>query len=175
MDAIEQTPSVPHLTGEFYAWLWWTSDVQGGTFDLGTDIGRVDLWVDDRLAFRSPNDQKVTAVMTGEDPSNSLEARAAMIGGKVVQEIRVRVIRDEREFVATLKGPELNLASLKLPQVLSETVEEAVYDRMFAYEEFCYILSGLLRQFGEVRTNTQWATTVLPGIQQWLQTRDPAA
>jgi hypothetical protein len=68
-------------------------------------VGAIHLWVDDRLAFRRPEDTKVTAVMTGENPAASLEARAALAGGKVLQEIRVGLRRDDREFFFTLKGP----------------------------------------------------------------------
>jgi len=102
------TPVVPHLAPEFYTWLWYRSDQSGGSFDLdGGDnpVGRIELWVDDRLAFRVPGDKKVSAVLTGDNPAESLEAKAALYGGKVLHEVRLRIKRDERDFAVTLKGP----------------------------------------------------------------------
>lgn len=164
----EVTPIPAHMASEFYVWLWWCSEQRGGHFDLGGDVGPVVVWVDDRLAFRSPGDTKVTAVLTGENPSATLEARAALAGGKVLQDLRVGARRDEREFFATLKGPAVHVSALKLPQVLSENSEEQVYDRMFLYEEFGVILTGLLQQFADVRSSDAWGKETLPAIRQWL-------
>jgi hypothetical protein len=156
------------MAGEFYLWLWWASEQQGGRFNLEDPAGSVHVWVDDRLAFRLPDDTKVTAVMTGENPSTSLEARAALAGGKVIQELRLGVRRDDREFFATLKGPGVYIGGLKLPQVLSEAEDEAVYDRMFLYEEFVMVLKGLLGLFAERRAAGSWAAETMPAIRSWL-------
>src|SRR5688572_27418516 len=102
-------PVPSHLAGEFYAWLWYASEDQGGSFALPHPVGRVDVWVDERIAFRNPDEQKVAAVMTGENPAGTLEARAALAGGKVLQDLRIGVRRDDREFIVTLKGPAMSL------------------------------------------------------------------
>ena len=56
----DRLPVVPHITGEFYTWLWWASEQQRAVFDLPEPVGRVELWVDERLAFRNPEDTKVS-------------------------------------------------------------------------------------------------------------------
>jgi hypothetical protein len=168
MSETEATPIPAHICGEFYLWLWWASEHQASRFDLADPVGTVHVWVDERLAFRLPDDTKVTAIMTGENPANSLEARAALAGGKVIQEVRIGIRRDDREFFATLKGPSLHVGALKLPQVLSEADDEAVYDRMFLYEEFALILKGLLRRFSDVRTASSWSSEVVPAVRTWL-------
>lgn len=168
MSAEDQVPVLPHMAGEFYAWLWWKSEDNGGHFDLGDPIGRVDVWVDDRLAFRNPNDSKVAAVMTGEHPSTSLEAKAALAGGKVLQELRIAVKRDDREFSVTLKGPAIDLARVKLPQMVDGGGEEALYDRMFLYDELCGVLTGLLSSYARERTGPTWEDETLPAIRRWI-------
>ncbi len=167
----DATPVVPHQAGEFYAWLWWQSEERDGVFDLGGDIGRVDLWVDERLAFRNPAETKVSAVLTGDNPSTTLEARAALAGGKVLQEIRIGVRRDEREFFFTLKGPAIELKQAKLPSLMSEGEEAAIYDRMFLYEELSFVLAGLLGLFSEARTSSQWEEDVA-AIRAWVGGND---
>lgn len=167
-DAAEGLPILPHLASEFYVWLWWASEVRGSHFTLPDPVGAIDLWVDERLAFRSANDTKVTAVMTGEAPSTSLEARAALAGGKVLQELRVGIRRDDREFTVTLKGPAIHTTGLKLPQVVSEGLEEILYDRMFLYQELNLVLAALYREFAGERVSEVWEAETLPALKKWV-------
>ena len=164
-------PVVPHMAGELYLWIWWLSDIQGGQIDIGGDVGRVELFVDERLAFRAPQETKVSAVLTGERASDSVESRAAVWGGKVLQEVRLRIVRDDRQFLVTLKGPEVHLTGLKLPQALKDSQEEAIYDRMFLYEELCFVVGGLLRDFAQLRTSSAWEADVVPRIKAWVGER----
>lgn len=168
----QPTPIPAHLGAEFLTWLWWTSETTGGRFELPQPVGTIDVWVDDRLAFRQPSDTKITAVMTGENPAHALEARAALAGGKVLQDLRLGIRRDDREFFATLKGPGLDVGGLKLPQVLSDSQDEVVFDRMFLYEEFHMIISGLFRAFSDVRGTGAWRSEVVPAVRTWLVGRE---
>ena len=167
-DTQDGLPILPHLASEFYAWLWWSSEVQGAVFELADPLGQIELWVDERLAFRNPGDGKVTAVMTGEAPSTSLEARAALAGGKVLQDLRVGLRRDDREFTVTLKGPEMHLHGARLPQVVSEGEDEVLYDRMFLYDELTFVIAALYRQFATVRCESTWNDEVLPALRRWI-------
>lgn len=161
-------PVLPHVSGEFYVWLWWASEVQSAQFHLDDPVGIIDLWVDERLAFRIVGETKVTAVMTGEASSTSLEARAALAGGKILQEIRIFLRRDDREFSVTLKGPEMHTTGVKLPQVVSEGEGEVLYDRMFLYAELTLILGALFNQFAAKRVSDEWNDEVLPALRQWV-------
>ena len=67
-------PLLPHLTPEFLTWLWCASERDLGTFPLG-EGAEVHAWVDDRLSFRTADDDRPRAVLTGENPAASLEAR----------------------------------------------------------------------------------------------------
>lgn len=164
----EGTPLAAHTAAEFYVWLWWASEQREGSFDLGDPIGRVELWVDERLSFRNPAEAKVSAVMTGENPSASLESRAALAGGKVLQDVRIAIKRDDREFSVTLKGPTMDLQRVKLPQQVDGAGEEALYDRMFLYEELTVILGTLFREFSAIRTSSRWPDELLPALKAWV-------
>jgi hypothetical protein len=163
----EALPVPTHVASEFYAWLWWASEARESFFDLGGEDGSVEVWVDERLAFRNPNETKVTAVMTGDTPSTTLEARAALAGGKLLNEIRLGFRREDREWVATLKGPLMHLQGVKLPQVLDDKEDEVIYDRMFGYDELCFLLRTLFGEFAAVRTSPEWRGEVMPEIEQW--------
>ena len=168
MASEDQLPVAPHTASEFYTWLWYQSEKNESRFDLGGDIGKIELWVDDRLAFRLPDSPKPSAVLTGENPSTSMEARAALLGGKVVHDLRLAIRRDDREFGVTLKGATLDLQRAKIPQAIEGTSEEALHDRMFLYEELTAILGALFREFAKLRTSKAWGKTTLPAIRKWV-------
>jgi len=167
-EPVEGLPSLPHVAGEFYTWLWWLSEAQDGVVHLGEELGPVDLWVDERLAFRNPNESKVLAVMTGDNPSTTWEARAALAGGKVLHELRLGIRREDREFRFTLRGPAMYLARVALPDVLDEGDQELVMDRMYLYEELHRVIGELFRLFAAQRASEGWGTEVLPRIQRWV-------
>lgn len=172
MSTSEGLPIIGHLASEFYLWLWWASEARENLFDLGPDVGQVTLWVDDRLAFRNANDLRATAVLTGEAPASTLEAKAALRGGKVLHELRIGMRRDEREHFLTLSGPSMDVKQLKLP-AFGEGEEGLVYDRMFLYEEVCYVLAALFNEFAAVRVSEDWETTVVPQLATWCRGDGP--
>jgi len=170
----EPTPVLPHLAGEFLLWLWWISEKSGGRLDGGVRVGPFDAWVDSRLSFRAPGEGKAAAVLTGENPAAALEARAALLGGKVVQDVRIGIRHEEKEFFATIKAPGLDLGGVKLPQVVKGTGEEALYDRMALYEELHGILVALFEAFAVERSGAAWTERVVPAIETWILQRETA-
>ena len=164
----------PHVASEFYLWLWYTSDTTGGTLSLG-EAGEVQFWVDDRLAFRSAGEDKVSAVLTGESPGSTLEARAAVRGGKVLRDVRLAVRREGREYAVTLRGPAIEVTAAKLPGLLKGgDAAEILYERLFLYEDLHWIVAQLFRRFAEERTGEGWRAGTVPAIRDWLVARGAA-
>ena len=168
---VDPTPAYPHLTTEFFAWLWFASEREGGSLFLGDPdeggFGAVDFWVDERLSFRYPDDEKVRAVLTGENAAATLEARAALLGGKVVRDLRLALRREEREYTVTLRGAHLDLQGAKLPPHAVDGEDELLYERMFLYEDLWHVLGALYRAFAEERTSVEWGTETLPAMRAW--------
>lgn len=162
-------PTPPHLSSEFYVWLWWESERNNARFELGELMGQVEVWVDARLAFRRPGDSKVSAVLTGDDASTTLESRAALAGGKVVDEIRLRIRRDDREYSASLKGAAVAIQRAKLPPSGTDADESPLYDRMFHYEELEKVVAALFTVFAETRQSDDWESSTLPQMKAWSQ------
>ncbi|TVQ90932.1 MAG: hypothetical protein EA397_10565 [Deltaproteobacteria bacterium] len=169
MSTTEPTPTPTTLGSEFYLWLWWRSEEEAGRFDVGESGERIELFVDDRLAFRIPGETKVTAVLTGDNASESVEAKAALFGGKILQELRVRLRRDDRDFVVTLKGPEVHLTRVKLPQVLGDNEFEAILDRMSSYDELVWLVGELFTAFGRERASDAWTQDIEPRLRAWVE------
>lgn len=158
----------PHVAGEFYLWLWFRSDTGPGVLEV-PDASPVQYWVDDRISFRIPGEDKVSAVLTGDNPGTTLEARAALRGGKVLRDVRLALRREEREYSVTLRGPGLEIAAAKLPGLLKGGDDaEVLYERMFLYEELHWMIGSLFRQFAEERTSPAWREDVLPRLRAWV-------
>jgi hypothetical protein len=166
------TPSPPHVASEFYTWLWYMSDVNEQRIDLSGHLGEVEFFIDERIAFRNPSDTKVSAVITGENPAAALEAKAALLGGKVLHEIRLVVRRDDREFSVTLSGPEVLFKRLRLPQSVDGGGEEALYDRMFLHEEIETVIRGLWQLFVSDRTDGRRWSSLREEMASWAQASD---
>jgi len=161
------TDSLPHLSTEFFTWLWWASEHGGGRIDV--DGEEIILWVDDRLAFRLPSEDASRAVLTGADTARAAEAKAALAAGKVIKEVRLRLQWADREYGFTLKGTGLDVGGLVLPALPEDGDEQdRLMVRMEAIEALWAVLGALYRQFAEVRTQAAWTDEVVPAVQAWL-------
>jgi hypothetical protein len=164
----------PHISADFYLWLWFRSEMLGGKFTLEDGSG-VEVYLDDRLALRETGDDKPTTLLTGESPGTTPEARAAVNGGKVPKELRLLVRREDREYNVTLRGTRVGIAQAKLPtQVKTGEVAEILYDRMFVYEELHWLVACLLRLFAADRVSAEWRERIVPAIREWLSPLDGA-
>jgi hypothetical protein len=162
--------ALPHLTAEFFVWLWFASEREGGTMDVGQDVGLIDFWIDERLSFRSPDEDKPRAVLTGENTSTSAEARAALASGKVVRDLQLHLRREEREYSVTLRGANLDVCGLKFPQHAVDGEDELLYERMFLYEDVWTVIRALYRRFAKERVSGAWHRDVLPAIREFAAT-----
>jgi hypothetical protein len=160
--------ALPHLASDFFAWLWYTSEQSGGQIDL--DGQSIRIWVDDLLAFRSPGQDSSRAVLTGDDAPRGAEARAALVSGKVLRELRLRVDHDDREYALTLRAPDLDIAGLVLPPHAAEAEDEAatLHARMESFEAIWSLVTRLYRSFAAVRTSDAWRDDVVPDLVGWL-------
>ena len=161
-------PQLPHLSSEFFVWLWFAAEREGGSMFFGEEIGVLDFWIEERLSFRSPDEDRPRAVMTGEDAATSLEARAALAGGKVVRDVQLHLRREEREYTVVLRGAGLDLSGLKFPTHATDGEDELLYERMYLYEDVWFIIRALYQRFATERTAAEWASRTLPAMRRWV-------
>jgi len=160
-------PVYPHLVTEFFTWIWFTAEDKGGQMEIDGEV--CDVWVDERLSFRMPGEDKVRAVVTGEHTSSTLEARAALAAGKVVRDLELHLRREEREYNVTLRGLHMDLVGAKFPAHAADGGEDALLmERMYLYEDLWNLLGRLYKEFAEVRVSPQWQAETLPRIRQWV-------
>lgn len=165
----ENLPILPHLAPEFYTWLWFSSESAGGIFSLPDSDGvPIEVWVEERMAFRNPDAQKMRATVTGENTPQSAEARAALASGKIVHDIQLHLKTDEREYTLTLKGYGMDISGLKLPPHSGEGFEGLFYERIYFVKDIYRILENLYVTFAQLRTSEVWVESIVPMIRKWL-------
>lgn len=166
---VAAVPLPPHLGPDFYLWLLVESQQDADLLST-PDLGKVTVWPEDRIVFRAADSNRPDTVLTGFNPGRSRACRAAIRDGRVIEQIRLGIRRDDREFTVTLVTPGMHILGLKLPVLVVGDSEEALYDRMFLYEEAHLILTQLFQRFCEVRT-LDWPR-LLERVREWLGEED---
>lgn len=135
----------------FYAWLWHRAETGNG---LHNDISPIHAWIDSRIAFRRPVEEKATTVVTGDNPADAVTARAAIANGMVIQDLRLGLKREDREYFVTLCGQHMQTKAMQMPSMDSEGDSENpleghanMFDRIFLITELNQVLADLLETF----------------------------
>ena len=182
MDRSEGLPIPSHVGPMFLLWLWWKAETGNGYYNFKADeseddvdidtLASIDLWVDERIALRNPDETKVVTVLTGENPSAAPESKVALSAGKVIHELRLGIRRDDREFYFTLKGPSLSLHNAKLPQIITESSgTEVALDRLALLIELEWVISLLFNDYAHERLSKDWRTDTAKTIVEWMNQR----
>lgn len=172
MDLLDLIESRRFLGSEFLMWLWFKSECFDGLLELGGNEGRLEVIFDDALVLEAYLAETERNTFTGGAPAHSPEAKTALRQGKRASRAKIRVIRDGREWVFTIKAETLDLASIKIPAVLSREEDDKFYERMYLVEEIEDIVAALYRQFLVLRVNAAWPEQILPAIQAWILSDD---
>lgn len=160
-------PAAAFLGKEFLLWLWWRSESGYGNLEL-PHYGSVDLWIDDRIQFRTGGDDPQTSDLKGGAPATSAEAKMALVSGKTVETASVGMRVKDREFYFSLRSDPVELAGLKVPGEVNDGVDERIFERMFLLEEATGIVDTLFFLFCEERLSADWNPKTLPSIRSWI-------
>lgn len=168
MDLLDRIHRTAFLGPEFLTWLWYESEQREGVFDLGGELGEIELWFDDKLVVSSPSVNAQENFFKGGHPTTSLEARTALRLGKLASQAAIRIVRGGQEWSFTLKAHDLSVAGVKLPAVLSKEDDDRFYERMLLLEQLDGMLKGLYGRFLKRRVSRDWGEEDLPAIRAWV-------
>ena len=183
----------PHLTSDFFLWLWLSSVNELGQVPLpnkrnpqrgdansddNSSEGNKDdeesnqenneeqydgisYYVDNRLVLHSPNVEGNRAVITGDNASSAVEGKAALSSGKMIQELQLYLTVEGLDYSLTLKGPLLDMSSVKYPPISLEgdskhDMKANILLRMSQYDDLYYYMSVLYQYFAELRLSDEW-------------------
>jgi hypothetical protein len=169
MDLLDRINRTAFLGKEFLTWLWFMSDAREGLFRDVKGQEPFEVWFDDKLVLDHAIDKvKEVNSIKGESPTETAEAHTALRVGKKVADAKLRVIKDEREWVCSIKGEELALSGVKVPAVLSREEDEQVLERLELLGELERVLDALYRDFLEVRLDAERWPKELEKLRAWV-------
>ena len=154
MDLLDLIEQRRFLGGEFLTWLWFSCDTDGGDFEL-PEMGNVGVSFDDQLVLESFLAESEQSRLSGASPIHSPEAKTALKAGKRISKAKLRILKDDREWVFVVSAPDFTFSSVKVPAVLKEE-DERLLERVSLVDELSEIWIGLYRKFLGLRLSDQW-------------------
>ncbi|MEM1009825.1 MAG: hypothetical protein AAGJ35_12565 [Myxococcota bacterium] len=162
--AVEQTR---FLGREFLLWLWFTSEEQESVYDLGEEIGEVECFFDDRIVMEPVHGEGNRHQLSGFDPATSPEAAMALQMNKIPTEVKLKVVCQAQAWTFALRGEDLQLRSLKIPEILAQAPDDQCAERLYLIEQIEIILGALWSTFLHQRVEQEWPQTLV-SIQHWI-------
>lgn len=153
MDLFEKIERTRHFGELFLTWLWFRSSVDDTIFYL-SDGSALSLAIDNQLTLESKLTEAEKTVLSGGAPAESREAYEALRQGKVVSQAKIRLQRDEKEWVFVLSGQRLEMSGLKIPALMTKADDDKLYERQALLEEVDGLVRGLYEKFLSVRLDT---------------------
>jgi hypothetical protein len=168
MDIINRINATRYLGREFLTWLWYRSAQQSGVFELGAGEAPVEVWFDQKLTLEAQGDIKESNVIKAENPTETSEAHAALLSGKLVADARLRVVSGQKQWTLSVKGDTLGISGVKVPALLSREDDDQLYERFMLIEEIEDTVHALFRQFMELRLDDEAWRPEVQAIRAWV-------
>lgn len=151
---------------DFFTWLWFAWDRDGGVFHLpdGSEFG---IMLEGPLTFFREGQGAHEVVLRRGTPLNSEEAATALMCGKKLKRAKVLIAHHDNVFSATLDA-DFAIRSLKLPKTEQTDVVGQFCERMLFVETFWTAWLSLYDRFLELRTDAQRWPQTLAAMRQWI-------
>ena len=169
MDLSDRIKRVEFLGAEFITWLWFCEATRGGFFDLGGDLGQIEVVFEDRLTMSSTAFDEQEDSFKGGRPATSLEALTALRLGKLARQAKLSITQGEQEWQMILKSAPLMMSAIKLPEITIKGGQSQFFERMFLLEHLERLYKSLYQQFLEERLSDRWDDELLEHINRWVE------
>ena len=175
MDLVDLITEKRFFGQEFLTWLWWKSEERGGSVKLEGQGDIIVVFEKHMLLEYGEADYNERLVCSGLQ-TELKEARTGLRTGKKLEQARIQLIKDEREYNLTLGATFFEFRNVKLPKTEGADassdspeaeMEGAILERIYLFEELVKIVNDLLRMFAEVRTSERWPEEVAR-VRSWV-------
>lgn len=167
MDLVDLINSRTFLGSEFLTWLWFRVDCQDGLLNVA-GVGTVEVVFDDQMTLDAYVAETQRSDLRGGAPAYSMEAATALRQAKRPTKAKLRVIKEGREWTFTFKAETLDLASIKIPALLTQEADDQFFERMYLIEEVEEIMHSLYREFLELRLSDTWEQRFTAAMSEWI-------
>lgn len=165
-DTSIEPPVESTLGMDFFTWLWFAWEKQGGVYHLpdGREFG---IMLEGPLTFFREGQGAHEAVLRKGTPLNSREAGTALLCGKKLKRAKVVIAHGDEVYSATLDA-DFAFRSLKLPKGEQADPVGKFQERMLFIETFWAAWLSLYDRFLDLRADPrQWEKT-LDAMRQWI-------
>jgi hypothetical protein len=171
MDFAERVEHCQFLGREFLLFLWWKSELTGGTFEL-EGFGELSLTLESHIVLERKVDVLEQTRMKGPDPSSTKVAKEALRYGKMPTRGALRIIHEEREYAFVIVADEFTLRQVKLPVLLTEDTDEQFTERMTLLATLESMLDALYLELLSLRLSPAFRDEVLPAMRAFAQEQE---
>jgi hypothetical protein len=155
MDLTKSIEGTRQLGPEFLTWLMYKSIASEGRLDC--ELGKVEVWFEDRITLVSPYAGSEVNILKGESPAQSEEAVVAIQQGKQIDEAKLSVTWEGKRWDFLFNASRFGFSSVRVPAVATETEFEAVIDRFDLFGTLEQVMRSLYHEFLKLRMSVeQW-------------------
>jgi hypothetical protein len=166
MELTKRIEGTRQLGNEFLTWLLFKSLSQDGIIE--TEIGRVEVWFEDKITLVAPFAGSEVNILKGEAPAQGQEAVTALRQGKQVDDAKLSVTFQSKRWHFLFSGPKFTASAVKVPAVATETELEAVIDRFDLVGTLEEVMRSLYHEYLKIRLDdTTWGTECTR-VEKWL-------
>ena len=168
MTLVERIEQKSFLGTEFATWLWFQSETERGTINLGKAEKNPQLEFEKDLVLTSDFGEATASTLKGDMPTMAPEAVAALVAGKKVKRAKIRITHDNATFLFTLNAENFDWGSLKVEVPPSLPFEEAVPIRLKALDQFHALFQTLFSHFLDIRLDASRWKKVEKSMRDWV-------
>ncbi len=169
MQLLEKVKKTEFLGREFLAWLWFRTETDRGTFNLGDK--NVEIWFDGKITLQGENEKGLEIIACSGESQNMKEARFALAKNKEIVQATLVVNIGDNQWSFVLDSLWMNFKTFKAPKVVQDKEDDAdgiFYEKMFLIEEAVSAMDGIYAEFMEQRLSPEWLTKETPALAQWI-------
>lgn len=167
---LEEDAGATGLLGDnFLTWLWFYQESRNGVLPP-TRLGEFSLMVDGPLTFVAQGGGAFESSLRKGTPTNSAEARSAMMVGKKLRSAKLVVVRGKgEEWSFTLDASQFILRGLKLPEGEAMDPADIFEERMANLDILRQLLFELFHLYLNTVKDTDKRREFQKKAKQWVQ------
>ena len=168
--ALEDNDGATGLLGEnFLTWLWFYQESRNGILPP-TRLGDFSLMIDGPLTFVAEGGGSFESSLRKGTPTNSAEARSAMMVGKKLRSARIVLARNKgEEWSCTLDASQFVIRGLRLPEGESLDPVDLFIDRMTSLDTFRQVLFELFHLYLKTVTDPKGRAEYQAKAKAWVE------
>jgi hypothetical protein len=162
------------LGNQFLTWLWFLIE-NDQKIIRECDPDTVSLEVGNRMVLENRTTDGLQTISIKANHAGLEEAILSLSKGAAVTEIQLVYQTDSLQWRFNLKGENLSLSAIKLPDSAAAEHEEdkdgLILDRLYLYEKPLVLIDHLYQRFLQIRLSGEWSRTAAADIKKWMDTQ----